>query len=190
MDPLPLLMSLCFASALLLTDPHHRCRARMHEAAGRAPPVVVPATQELAAADIADHCDVLAACLGAGMSPRDALGVLATLLDSAHGAVIQAVMDRLAVGMPAHLAWDILPAESPLTGIGALFIRSERSGAPLKDAVIRHAVGVRSHAHAEVTAKAQRAGVYITAPLGLCFLPAFIVIGIVPVVVGLARDMF
>jgi hypothetical protein len=31
--------------------------------------------------------------------------------------------------------------------------------------------------------------VLITGPLGLCFLPAFLVIGVVPVVVGLAGQL-
>ena len=35
-------------------------------------------------------------------------------------------------------------------------------------------------------ASAERAGVLISGPLGLCFLPAFICLGIIPVVVGLA----
>ncbi|SLJ82662.1 putative alanine-rich membrane protein [Mycobacteroides abscessus subsp. abscessus] len=35
-------------------------------------------------------------------------------------------------------------------------------------------------------ARAERAGVLISGPLGLCFLPAFLCLGIVPVVVGLA----
>jgi hypothetical protein len=37
-------------------------------------------------------------------------------------------------------------------------------------------------------ASAQRAGVLITGPLGLCFLPAFLVLGIAPVVAGLAGE--
>ena len=37
-------------------------------------------------------------------------------------------------------------------------------------------------------ARAQRAAVLITGPLGLCFLPAFLVLGIAPVVIGLARE--
>ena len=36
---------------------------------------------------------------------------------------------------------------------------------------------------------AERAGVAISGPLGLCFLPAFICLGIVPVVVGLASSV-
>ncbi|MDN2502743.1 type II secretion system F family protein, partial [Nocardia nova] len=35
-------------------------------------------------------------------------------------------------------------------------------------------------------ARAERAGVLISGPLGLCFLPAFVCLGIVPVVAGLA----
>ncbi len=37
-------------------------------------------------------------------------------------------------------------------------------------------------------ARAQRAAVLITGPLGLCFLPAFLVLGIAPVVIGLAGE--
>ena len=40
-----------------------------------------------------------------------------------------------------------------------------------------------------VEARAERAGVLVTGPLGLCFLPAFICLGIVPVVVGLASSV-
>jgi pilus assembly protein TadC len=43
-------------------------------------------------------------------------------------------------------------------------------------------------AHA-ATAAAERAGVLIAGPLGLCFLPAFVCLGIVPVVAGLAGDV-
>ncbi len=38
-------------------------------------------------------------------------------------------------------------------------------------------------------AAAERAGVLIAGPLGLCFLPAFVCLGIVPVVAGLAGDV-
>jgi hypothetical protein len=38
-------------------------------------------------------------------------------------------------------------------------------------------------------ATAERAAVLIAGPLGLCFLPAFVCLGIVPVVAGLAGDL-
>ena len=36
------------------------------------------------------------------------------------------------------------------------------------------------------TARARRAAVMVSAPVGLCFLPAFIAVGVLPVVIGLA----
>ena len=38
-------------------------------------------------------------------------------------------------------------------------------------------------------ARAQRAGVLIAAPLGLCFLPAFVLVGIVPLVATLGMPL-
>jgi hypothetical protein len=38
-------------------------------------------------------------------------------------------------------------------------------------------------------ATAERAAVLIAGPLGLCFLPAFVCLGIVPVVAGLAGHL-
>ncbi|NJA60175.1 translation initiation factor IF-2, partial [Streptomyces sp. NEAU-H3] len=39
------------------------------------------------------------------------------------------------------------------------------------------------------TAAARRAGVLVTAPLGLCFLPAFLILGVAPVLLGLAGEL-
>ena len=49
---------------------------------------------------------------------------------------------------------------------------------------------MRRDAEHRAAAAAERAGVLIAGPLGLCFLPAFICVGVVPVVIGLAGDVF
>jgi hypothetical protein len=41
----------------------------------------------------------------------------------------------------------------------------------------------------EARAAAERAAVLIAGPLGLCYLPAFVCLGIVPVIAGLATDV-
>jgi hypothetical protein len=41
-----------------------------------------------------------------------------------------------------------------------------------------------------VQAAARAAGVRVVAPLALCFLPAYLVIGVVPIVASLARGLF
>jgi pilus assembly protein TadC len=48
----------------------------------------------------------------------------------------------------------------------------------------------RAEAQDHAAAAAERAGVAISGPLGLCFLPAFVCLGIVPVVIGLAGPVF
>jgi len=47
----------------------------------------------------------------------------------------------------------------------------------------------RASAEDAAAAEAERAGVLVSGPLGLCFLPAFVCLGIVPVVIGLASTV-
>jgi hypothetical protein len=47
----------------------------------------------------------------------------------------------------------------------------------------------RSEAADLAHAAAERGSVLIAGPLGLCYLPAFVCLGIVPVVAGLAHDV-
>ena len=48
----------------------------------------------------------------------------------------------------------------------------------------------RASARAETEAAVRRAGVWVLAPLGACFLPAFVCLGVVPMVLGIAGDVF
>ena len=67
--------------------------------------------------------------------------------------------------------------------------RSSASGIALAEAVAALAAQCRQDAAHMASATAERAGVLIAGPLGLCFLPAFVCLGIVPVVAGLAGDL-
>ncbi|MGP3638669.1 type II secretion system F family protein, partial [Streptomyces sp. 24-1644] len=62
-------------------------------------------------------------------------------------------------------------------------------GAPAAEPVARLAQAMRAERSSAAVARAQRAGVLITAPVGLCFLPAFLAIGVAPVVIGLATGL-
>ncbi|HEX5740552.1 MAG TPA: type II secretion system F family protein, partial [Pilimelia sp.] len=63
-------------------------------------------------------------------------------------------------------------------------VRSSANGAALARALSRAADDLRADRRAAVEATAQRAGVLLVLPLGLCFLPAFILAGLVPVVIA------
>jgi hypothetical protein len=67
--------------------------------------------------------------------------------------------------------------------------RSAGTGSALAQVARAEAGRIRATLLDTAQAKAQRAAVLITAPLGLCFLPAFLVLGIAPVVVGLAGEV-
>ncbi len=60
------------------------------------------------------------------------------------------------------------------------------SGLPLAAPMGRLAAEARAEWSRAATTRARRAAVLISAPVGLCFLPAFIAVGILPVVIGLA----
>jgi hypothetical protein len=52
------------------------------------------------------------------------------------------------------------------------------------------AAEARTSSRARTEAALQRAGVWVLAPLGACFLPAFLCLGVVPLVLGIARGVF
>ena len=67
---------------------------------------------------------------------------------------------------------------------------SGRSGAALTEACQRIATEHREQAKEEATAQAERAGVLIALPMTLCYLPAFFLLGLVPVLVGMGSNFF
>jgi pilus assembly protein TadC len=76
-----------------------------------------------------------------------------------------------------------------LPGAGALarlLERADVSGLAAAGPVARIAADARATWARAATARARRAAVLVTAPVGLCFLPAFIAVGVLPVVIGLA----
>ncbi|MDQ4104368.1 MAG: type II secretion system F family protein, partial [Actinomycetota bacterium] len=59
----------------------------------------------------------------------------------------------------------------------------------LAESLTRLAADMRASAREQSEVRAQRAGVLIAAPLGLCFLPAFLALGVIPVLIGLAAGL-
>lgn len=76
-----------------------------------------------------------------------------------------------------------------VTATAAAIGRTESSGAKLAATLTRIGDRARQEAHAAAIAAARRAGVLAVAPLGLCFLPAFLLLGVIPVVIGAAPDL-
>jgi pilus assembly protein TadC len=139
--------------------------------------------------DLAAAWELLAACLRAGMPVAVGLNAVAEGLDAPTGPALRRTAQLLALGAEPIQAWQ--PAlECPATARVAKFAqRSGRGGGALAESLIRLAAQLRASAQEQSEARAQRAGVLIAAPLGLCFLPAFLAIGVAPVLIGLAAGL-
>jgi pilus assembly protein TadC len=141
---------------------------------------------------VASALDVFAVCLCAGMSVAAAAAATAPSAPEELGGVLRRAADMLALGADPDSAWSP-PADSAAEGgdaLARLARRSASSGSALAQGVSELAEQSRQNAAHAAAAAAERASVLIAGPLGLCFLPAFICLGIVPVVAGLAGDVF
>ena len=67
--------------------------------------------------------------------------------------------------------------------------RSADRGTALTGALDRQAADLRAAKVAVANAATRRVGVLVILPLGLCFLPAFVLVGVVPVVVAVLHDV-
>lgn len=140
----------------------------------------------------ASSLDVLSVCLSAGMSVPAATAAAAPSAPPRLAAILRRAADLLALGADPDTAWASPVDGGDATGeaLARLARRSASSGSALAQGVADLAEQARQEATHAAAAAAERASVLIAGPLGLCFLPAFICLGIVPVVAGLAGDVF
>jgi Flp pilus assembly protein TadB len=138
---------------------------------------------------LAGAWDLLAASLRCGLPVASAVRAVAGQLPGAEGDVLRNVAELLVLGADPRAAWRPALALPSVAGLATAAIRTARSGAAMADAVDELAASLRASAVDRAEARAQRAGVLITGPLGLCFLPAFFCLGVVPVVIGLADQL-
>ncbi|MEU4651500.1 type II secretion system F family protein [Nocardia fluminea] len=137
--------------------------------------------------------DLLAACLRAGLPMAAAARASAPTAPPVLRAALLRAADLLALGADPATAWERAAADAvgsagadDVESLARMARRSARSGASLAVAVGELATQRREAVEDAAVARAERAGVLIGGPLGLCFLPAFVCLGIVPVVIGLA----
>jgi hypothetical protein len=131
--------------------------------------------------------ELVAAAMATGAHPSGALAVVGEAVDGAGGPRLRLVADRLRLGATGDTAWaGAGPGTDDLRSCLAL---SARTGAPASQLLRDRAEDVRRRRHRTAQAAAQRLGVRVVLPLGLCALPGFAAWGVVPVVLGLAADV-
>ncbi|BDM73199.1 hypothetical protein HEK616_66860 [Streptomyces nigrescens] len=133
--------------------------------------------------------DLLAACLAAGAGPREAAEAVGRSLDGPVAERLRHVAAELRLGGEPAVVWRRLAA---LPGAGELARCMERagiSGVPAVESASRIAAALRAERDRAAAARARRAGVLVTLPLAGCFLPAFLLLGVAPVLIGLADGL-
>jgi hypothetical protein len=140
--------------------------------------------------------ELLSACLAGGAPLPTAAEAVGAAVGGPAGARLSAVAAALAVGTVPSEAWQSLAgadpsqrAQDPLAPAARALARASDGGAPVASAVLRLAAEVRAEGRSAAEQAARRVGVLAVAPLGLRFLPAFVLLGVVPVVVGLAGPL-
>jgi Flp pilus assembly protein TadB len=142
-----------------------------------------------AVADLPLSSDLLAAALRAGAPVDRAVSAVAEALGGPLGERLDRVGRSLRLGADPPEAWAHLADVTGADRLIASAVRSSASGGALARALTRLADDLRGDRAAAADAAARRAGVLIVLPLGLCFLPAFVLAGLVPVVVAVLGDV-
>jgi Flp pilus assembly protein TadB len=151
---------------------------------GRMEPVSARRRREHLTRSLPHAVDLLASSLAVGASPTTAVEQVATAIDPPLREELTLVASRLALGADPIRVWSEVGRHPQLGALGRSLVRAIDSGASVSSAMHRLAEDLRRTARTDVESRARAVGVKAAAPLGLCLLPAFILIGIVPLVAG------
>lgn len=138
------------------------------------------------AVDLVTVVDLLAVAVRAGASVPGSLAAVGGALGGAVGRDLDRAGTALLLGEPWTAAWVHAPAlGAALDGLEAAW----RTGAPAGPALRATAADLRRTRERAAREAAGRLGVRLVLPLGLCFLPAFVLVGLVPVLASLGRGL-
>jgi Flp pilus assembly protein TadB len=138
--------------------------------------------------DLPVACDLLGVCLAAGTPIGAAVAAVAGSLPGPLGSRLDQVGAMYRLGAAPRQAWSGVPP--PVAPLARVLVRAGESGSGVVPALHRLAADLRTAQRGAVEASVRRAGVWVLAPLGVCFLPAFLCLGVVPMVLGIAADVF
>jgi len=157
--------------------------------AGRIEPRSVRLRREEVRRDLPHVVTLFAAALRSGAAPGAAIELVARALPGAAADQLAPVAARLALGGDPLVVWSTLANDPAIGPLGRTMGRAHRSGAPIVAAVERLSEELARRSRADVEDRARTVGVRAAVPLGVCLLPAFLLLGIVPLVAGLAREI-
>ncbi len=144
--------------------------------------------------------DLVAAMLGAGQPLPSALALLADGVDTATAHSLARLLGALELGVPWETAWQLAAGGSSGEPSGAWVghVRpaafealepalrfTAGTGAPSAAVLYSQADALRRSRRAEGRRRAAALGIRLVVPLGLCSLPAFVALTVVPLLLSL-----
>ncbi len=134
--------------------------------------------------------DLLGACLLAGLNPYRSLVRVAERSPAALRGELARAAAELDMGRTPAAALRAVGERTSLDELraaAAALEAAERWGAPPAEALAARAEALRSRARMRAEAEAGRAAVRLAFPLVFCFLPAFVLLVVVPTMAGALR---
>jgi Type II secretion system (T2SS), protein F len=138
-------------------------------------------------ADVAGVIDLLALTLQGGVGLVEAMEAVATRVGGTLGLHLRTVAAAGRWGVEDATAWASVPAAWQPAARALRMAAS--AGVPPADALAGAADEVRRAEQQRLEVATARLGVRIVLPLGLVFLPAFILTTVVPIVLALAQQV-
>lgn len=140
--------------------------------------------------EVPQALELMAACLAVGTPPRRACAAVASAFEGPVGADLQPVLRAVELGVPDAEAWAGLADHPQLGGAAVDLARSVESGTQMVEALRTHARAARERRRAALEQAARSVGVRSVLPLMTCFIPAFLLLGVVPTVVSAVVQAF
>lgn len=129
--------------------------------------------------------DLLGTALESGLAIQNALHVVAGVSDHATCEALRRVAAALEMGVAWDEAWEGNTNRSGLAQLHAALSFGALTGASAASLLYAEAAQIRRAGARQAERRAAALGVKLVVPLGLCSLPAFIALGIVPVVLAM-----
>lgn len=131
--------------------------------------------------------ELLAAAVRSGAAVPRALDVVGSCVGGREGAGLRAAGAALLLGASWEAAWSTAPQR--LAVVQRALRPAWLHGAAPAPALRAAAQASRQDRTAAAKAAAARLAVHLVLPLGACFLPAFVLVGLVPVLVSLGSGL-
>lgn len=153
-------------------------------AAGRLESASSRRLRQQRAVTMPDILMLLAGTLEVGAPLRIAVGRVIEFGDDPCTEDLRGLASQISAGVPDEQAWRALAGTSGWGEVARDVARAVSSGEGVASLLRAHAEEMRTVAAEQAEKKARKAGVSAIVPLICCHLPAFLLIGVVPIVAG------